>query len=116
MCHVLVIEDEALVAMMIEDCLRNAGATSFDFAATEDEAVELALLSPPGFITADVTLARGKGPSAVNRIRARLGPVPAVVISGDLHPQCPEPPPCRVLKKPFLDEQITTIFRELAPV
>ena len=51
MCHVLIIEDEVLVAMLIEDTLADVGATSFDIAATENEAVNAAILRPPAFIT-----------------------------------------------------------------
>jgi CheY-like chemotaxis protein len=34
MCHVLIIEDEALVAMDLQVCLEGLGATSFAFAET----------------------------------------------------------------------------------
>ena len=116
MCHVLIIEDEALVAMLIEDTLEAAGATSFDFASTEDEAVALARANPPSFITADVTLRCGRGPQAVNRIRSELGPVATVVISGNVHPETPDPPPCPVLAKPFSPDQLTATFRAMAPL
>lgn len=116
MCHVLIIEDEALVAMLIEDTLGDAGATSFDFAATEDEAVALARVRRPAFITADVTLRIGFGPRAVNRIRSEIGPVAAVVISGDVCPKGPEPPTCPVLTKPFSPEALRATFEARSPL
>jgi CheY-like chemotaxis protein len=42
MCHVLIIEDEALVALHLETILADYGATSFSFAETEAEAVRQA--------------------------------------------------------------------------
>ena len=114
MCHVLIIEDEALVAMLIEDTLQDAGATSFDFATTEDEAMTLARAHPPAFITADVTLRIGQGPRAVDRIRLEHGPVAAVVISGYMHPRAPDAPPCPVLVKPFSPERLRAAFEAMA--
>ena len=34
MCHVLIIEDEPRVALLIQDLLEREGATTFSFAAT----------------------------------------------------------------------------------
>lgn len=47
MCHVLIIEDEPLVAMDLQMTLEEQGAKSFDIAATEAEAVALARAHPP---------------------------------------------------------------------
>ena len=115
MCHVLIIEDEVLVAMLIEDVLADVGATSFDVAATEEEAVACARLNVPAFITADLTLREGRGTGAVNRIRAELGPVPTVVISGDLDPERPDPPSCPTMSKPFDVQQLEATFLALVP-
>jgi CheY-like chemotaxis protein len=81
MCHVLIIEDEPFIAMNIQTMLEEAGATSFDFAVTEAEAVAAALAHPPGLITSDVNLVEGTGPAAVARIHARLGEMPVIFIS-----------------------------------
>ena len=35
--HALIIEDEALIAMAIEDALRGCGFTSFDIAVSADD-------------------------------------------------------------------------------
>ena len=110
MCHVLIIEDEVLVAMLIEDTLADAGATSFDIAATENEAVNAAMLRPPAFITVDMSLKLGHGDRALNRIRAELGQVPAVVMTGDLEPTRPDGDPCRVLRKPFRVDELAQAF------
>lgn len=46
-CHVLIIEDEPLVALMLQFLLEDEGATSFTFACSEAAAVEFALVTPP---------------------------------------------------------------------
>ena len=73
--HVLIIEDEPLIAMSIEDALRDCGCASFDFAANVAEAVAAAKMRCPDLITADVQLAPGCGIDAVAadlRRRARF--------------------------------------------
>jgi CheY-like chemotaxis protein len=70
-CHVLIIEDEPLIAMLLHDVLEDAGATSFSYADTQDEAVASARDRPPAMITSDVKLLRGTGPRAVALIHAQ---------------------------------------------
>ncbi len=67
MCHVLIIEDEAVVALHLEALLREHGATTFAFAGTEAEAVEAARDRRPALLTSDVNLREGTGPRAVAR-------------------------------------------------
>jgi CheY-like chemotaxis protein len=55
MCHVLIIEDEPLIAMTIQDSLQDEGATSFDIAVTEDDAVQPATTRRPYLMTSDVS-------------------------------------------------------------
>ena len=43
MCHVLIIEDEPLVAMLLRELLEDEGATSFSFADTQDSALAAAI-------------------------------------------------------------------------
>lgn len=82
MCHVLIIEDEPLIAMLVQEALEEAGATSFEFARTEQEAVDRALLQRPAVISADVHLIEGDGLMAVRKIRAQLGWIPVMFITG----------------------------------
>ncbi|WP_312404786.1 response regulator [Brevundimonas sp.] len=115
MCHVLIIEDEAMVALDLQGILADSGATSFDIADTEASAVSQALARRPDFITSAVRLREGTGPCAVDRIRSALGEVPVVFVTGT--PE--ECEPCegdRVLTKPLEIEAIASVFRELAPV
>ncbi len=105
--RVLVVEDEALVAMLVEDSLQEAGATVIGPAATVDEA--LALIRNGGVDAAvlDVNL-RGE---RVTRVVERLAwlQVPFVFATGydascDAGMQTGAP----VLQKPFDLERLTS--------
>ncbi|KQU61737.1 histidine kinase [Sphingomonas sp. Leaf339] len=113
MCHVLIIEDEPLVAMNIEMILTDAGATSFSFAATEDEAVEMAHQHHPTLITSDVKLESGCGPAAVSRILDALGPTPVIFITASPDECDPCRAPARILVKPVTDDSVTQAFHQL---
>jgi CheY-like chemotaxis protein len=112
MCHVLIIEDELLVALDLQDILTAAGATSFDFAATEAEAVDLAMRHMPDIITSDVKLLEGTGPAAVDMICRSRGAAPVLFITGSPEACKPCNPPGRILPKPIDREAITAAFRE----
>ena len=115
MCHVLIIEDDAIAAYDIRDTLKAEGATSFSFAATEREAIACARDEHPAFITSDVMLGSGSGPGAVRVILAEHGPVRVFFMTvtpqefsdwnGDL-----------VLEKPFDTVRLAAMFRSLAPM
>ena len=115
MCHVLIIEDEPLIAMMLQDLLEAEGATSCSVACTEQEAIASALAHPPAVITSDVKLLEGTGPQAVQAIHQRLGDVPVIFITAT--PESCEPcaPPGRVLGKPINDRAVAAAFHELRP-
>ena len=81
MCHVLIIEDEALIALDLQDMLSTAGATSFSFAETEREAVDAARIQRPDVIMSDVMLREGTGPHAVESIQGEMGPLPVIFIT-----------------------------------
>jgi CheY-like chemotaxis protein len=114
MCHVLIIEDEPLIAMLMRDLLEDEGATSFAVADTQAGAVAAAISKPPALITSDVKLTVGTGPLAVSAIHEELGPIPVIFITGtpaDCHP-CN--PPGRVLQKPLDQAEFAAAFHELA--
>lgn len=116
MCHVLVIEDEPMIAMLLENALEEAGATSFAFASTEQEAVQQALQHAPAVIASDVHLLEGTGPNAVQQIQAELGEVPVIFITGTPQDCRPCSPPAIVLTKPVNLAQLMTVFRQCAPI
>ena len=114
MCHVLIIEDETLVAMALEMCLASHGATSFDLAETEWEAIQAARMKPPAFITSDVNLRIGTGPAAVAQIFSELGPIPVVFITATPEACLPCEPPAKVFGKPLNEAEIVRAFRDMA--
>src|SRR3954470_1024709 len=75
-CHVLVIEDEWLVACHLADVAQRAGGTSISMAAAQREAVAKARSERPGIILSDVLLREGTGPLAVETIIAEQGFIP----------------------------------------
>lgn len=78
--RVLVVEDEALVAMLVEDALMDAGATVIGPAATVAEALALLQDTRPEAAVLDLNLA-GETSSSVADALVRLG-VPFVVATG----------------------------------
>ncbi len=113
MCHVLIIEDEPLIALNIQMMLEDAGATSFDIAATEGDAVDAAIARRPDVITSDVALLLGTGPRAVQTIHDRLGPLPVIFITATPKDCEPCPAPAIVISKPFPAKQLVDAFRKV---
>jgi two-component system, response regulator PdtaR len=98
--HALVIEDELLIALDIEQQLKELGFASVDIATSEMEAIELAQERCPDLITADVELREGDGISAIRKICARAGQVAIIYITSrtDLLDLVPD---SIVIQKPF---------------
>jgi CheY-like chemotaxis protein len=70
MCHVLITEDDWLIADHIEHLARDAGATSVMIVDSETNAVAAANGHCPGIILSDVSLRTGTGPLAGQTIQA----------------------------------------------
>jgi CheY-like chemotaxis protein len=70
--RVLIIEDEAIIAMDLQQLVESAGHEVVGIAASESEAVALAERERPSLVLADVNLGHGgDGATAVERILAR---------------------------------------------
>jgi CheY-like chemotaxis protein/DNA-directed RNA polymerase specialized sigma24 family protein len=101
--RVLVIEDEAVIALDVADIVRNAGHQVVGIAATERTAIELAKLHAPHLVLADIQL-RGSdsGISAVNQIMQSMS-VPVIFVTG--YPERlltgKQVEPAFVISKPF---------------
>ena len=115
MCHVLVIEDEPLIAYHLCDRATDAGATSVDTATTPQEALAFAILHIPAVILSDVKIIDGTGPEAVVEISRQLGPLPVILITGT-------PEACQlcdyaavILSKPIIPHHVVSAFRQIAP-
>ena len=62
--RILIVEDEVMIAWMVESLLEEAGFTDIEIASTRDRACASAALSAPGLLIADINL--GGGPDGVD--------------------------------------------------
>lgn len=111
MSHVLIIEDEMLIALAIQMTLEDAGVTSFDIADTQDKAVAAARAHRPDIITSDVAPRKGTGPLAVRAIQHEMGDMPVIFLTGTPEACKPCNPPGSILPKPFDAQMLTTAFQ-----
>ncbi len=98
--HALIIEDESLIALAIEDSLRDCGFSSFDFAVSSERAVAAATRRCPDLITADVKLRPGCGIDAVQSICSQR-PIPVLFITGSPSEVRIRMPLHALIEKPF---------------
>jgi len=98
--RVLVIEDDALIAMLLGELLPGMGHHVCATAATEAEAVIAATRYRPDLMIVDAGLGGGSGISAVEEI-LRAGAVAHVFISGDAERVRMRKPGAVVVRKPF---------------
>ena len=106
---VLVIEDEAIIAMDITAIVEGMGHQVTGNARTHTEAVAMAAADRPDLILADIQLAdNSSGVEAVNEILAQFGDIPVIFITafperlltGD------RPEPAFLINKPYTEEQV----------
>jgi CheY-like chemotaxis protein len=104
--HALIIEDERMIAAVIEFVLRDCGFDSFDVASSSESAIALASKRRPDLITADVALEAGTGVEAVSAICPQAS-IPVIFITGsalEIRDRIPDYP---VLNKPFSEQTLT---------
>lgn len=107
--RVLVIEDEAIIAMDLSAIVEDMGHTVTGIARTRSEAVKLAGRDRPDLILADIQLAdNSSGIDAVNDILGHFDDVPVIFITA-----FPErlltgerPEPAFLINKPYTEEQV----------
>lgn len=100
--HALIIEDESLIAMVIENVLRDCGFSSIAFAMSEADAVAGASRQCPDLITCDVRLNPGSGIEAIGSI-CQHKPIPVIFVTGSPDEARARYPDHVVLIKPFTD-------------
>jgi CheY-like chemotaxis protein len=104
--HALIIEDEFMIATVIEYVLRDCGFDSFDFASSKEAAIAAARSRRPDLITADVKLETGSGLDAVDTICARPS-IPVIFITGIAAQVRDQVSRYAVLDKPFSEQTLT---------
>lgn len=97
---ILVVEDEAIIGMLLSEVLTGMGHKVCAVVASEDEAVEAAALHLPDVLIVDVGLAAGSGVSAVDTILATRF-VPHVFTTGNALKVRLQKPDAVILEKPF---------------
>jgi CheY-like chemotaxis protein len=103
--RVLVIEDNALIAMLLSELLVGMGHDVCGTAATEAEAIMDATRYRPDLMIVDAGLGRGSGVSAVEEI-LRAGPLAHLFISGDAGRVQRRKPDAVVVQKPFRETEL----------
>ncbi len=108
--HALIIEDEVVIALLIEDLLVDLGFDSFDIAVTEAEAVAAAAAHRPDLITSDVQLLVGCGIDAVQTICPDRA-IPVVFVTSNAQQVREHSDTAVVVEKPI---QITAFRQSVA--
>lgn len=112
MTHVLIIEDEILIALDLAEQLEDHGAFSFAFASSEERAIAAARERRPDVITCDISLAQGLGPRAIEAIREAVGPIPTIFVTGTPDAALMQYQPCVILQKPVDPKSLVAAFRQ----
>jgi len=103
--RVLVVEDEAFIAMLYADLLVDMGHVVCAIETTEADAVAAAARHKPDLMIVDAGLRDGSGMSAVTEI-LRSGFVPHVFVTGNDRAVQASRPDAVVLQKPFRDPDL----------
>ena len=111
---ILIIEDEALIALDLEDIIEKLGHRSIGVARTRSEAIALSKTKRPGLILADIQLADGSsGLEAVNDLIATFE-VPVIFITA--YPERfltgERPEPAFLVSKPYQRSMISALVSQ----
>jgi DNA-directed RNA polymerase specialized sigma24 family protein len=111
---VLIIEDEALIAMDLEHLVEELGHRVVGVARTHSKAVSIAKALPPGLILADIHLAdNSSGLDAVNEL-LRTFEVPVIFITA--YPERfltgERPEPAFLIAKPFQPSAVSAVISQ----
>lgn len=106
---ILVIEDEAIIAMDIQSIVTEMGHRVTGVARTRSGAVELGAKERPDLILADIQLAdNSSGVDAVNDLLSDYGDIPVIFITA--YPERlltgDKPEPAFLISKPYTEQQV----------
>jgi DNA-binding NtrC family response regulator len=108
--RILVVEDDAMIAMLLADMFAAMGHDVCAIEATEAGAVAAALRCRPDLMIVDARLGDGSGISAMEEI-LRIGFVPHVFISGDILSVRALKPDAVAIQKPFDESDLVRAIR-----
>lgn len=103
--QILVVEDDALIAMLLVETLAEIGHGVCGVEATESGAVVAARRCRPDLMIVDAQLRGGNGVSAVDQILG-IGFVPHLFISGDIERVLARRPDAVAIAKPFRESDL----------
>lgn len=103
--RIMVVEDEAVIAMLLAEVLADMGHEVCAIESTEENAVVAAIRCKPDLMIVDAGLAQGCGVSAVEQI-LRTGFIPHVFVSGDALRVQLLRPGAVVMQKPFRERDL----------
>ena len=111
---ILIIEDEALIALDLEDIIEKLGHHSIGIARTQSEAIALSKTKRPGLILADIQLADGSsGLEAVNDLLSTFE-IPVIFITA--YPERfltgERPEPAFLVSKPYQKSVIAALVSQ----
>jgi CheY-like chemotaxis protein len=104
--HVLVVEDDAMIAELLGEMLEELGHAVFPVATTQAEAVTAAARHRPDLMMVDVGLGKGSGILAMDEI-LRAGFVTHFYMSGNVAKFRTLKPNSAVLEKPFYEAELS---------
>jgi CheY-like chemotaxis protein len=102
---VLVVEDDAIVGMLLAELLEVMGYDVCAIEVTEADAVAAAIRCRPDLMIVDVQLSNGSGISAVEEI-LRTRTIPYVIVSGDISEVQALRPGAVLMQKPYRESDI----------
>ena len=111
---VLIIEDEAFIALDLEGLVESLGHQTIGVARTHSEAIELAKSKKPGLILADIQLADGSsGLDAVNELLRSLE-VPVIFITAfpERFLTGERPEPAYLIAKPYQAATVSAVISQ----
>jgi DNA-binding response OmpR family regulator len=108
--RILVVEDDAMIGMMLAEMLEEMGHSVCSIESTEADAVSAADRCRPDLMIVDVLLGDGNGVSAVTKI-LRAGPVPHLFVSADLSRLKALRPGAVAIQKPYRESDLTGAIR-----
>jgi CheY-like chemotaxis protein len=113
---VLIVEDDAIISMMLEDLVRDAGYEVYGVAATGEETATLLSKGTPDAALIDLKLRDGEESYPVAVELRRRGIPFAFVTAHDAHEINKAFAPITVLRKPVSADDVITVLRQLMPV
>jgi len=108
--RVLVVEDDAMIGVLLGEMLEGMGCDVCGIEATEADAVTAAQRCRPDLIIVDVQLGEGSGVSAIDAIH-RAGPVPHVFVSGDIARIRALRPDSIAIQKPYRESELALVMQ-----